>query len=236
MQKLDLMQINGRPLYLCSGRDGAGGPAFYWPVGGENREEQITTLASLLPQERPWLLAAFPCAHWSEDLSPWAAEPGVGESTFSGHGPDTLGWLLQDCIPLVQRQCPEIEGHFPCGYSMGGLFALWALYQSPAFSGAVSCSGSLWYPGWQTYAASRRLPAQSLLYLSLGDREEHTWHPLMCQVGETTRQQYQHACQELVPSRCTLQWEPGGHFRQPEQRLARGLRWIISKYTNNVQF
>ena len=56
---------------------------------------------------------------------------------------------------------------FLCGYSLAGLFALWAVYQTDFFAGTAAVSPSVWYPGWLGYAEEHRAltPAVYLSYL-----------------------------------------------------------------------
>ena len=63
------------------------------------------------------------------------------------------------------------------------------------------------------------------LYLSLGDREEHTKNPVMRTVGERTRrlkELYEH---EGIS--CIYEENPGNHFREPELRTARAIAWLL---------
>ena len=60
------------------------------------------------------------------------------------------------------------------GYSLAGLFALWAVFQTDVFDRAASVSGSLWYDGFTDYINSSVSPSGlRQIYLSLGDREKN---------------------------------------------------------------
>lgn len=73
-----------------------------------------------------------------------------------------------------------------CGYSLGGLFALYAdaLWDEPRLCGAASCSGSTWFPGWLEF--QRLHPLRGRIFLSLGGKEKNSPDPLMAQVEQTT--------------------------------------------------
>ncbi|MFQ9395228.1 MAG: hypothetical protein ACLR2E_15725 [Lachnospiraceae bacterium] len=134
------------------------------------------------------------------------------------------------------------------GYSLAGLFSLWAACQTDVFSGIAAVSPSVWFPGWMEYALSQ--PIQTgRIYLSLGDKEERTKNQTMKTVGDNIRKLYQHysapdsvlSCTEELhhpqpeeqPSTrhfllsCTLEWNPGGHFQHPEERTAQGFAWSM---------
>ena len=111
------------------------------------------------------------------------------------------------------------------GYSMGGLFALWACCQTDRFVGAAAVSPSVWFPGFAEYAASRRLMAKHI-YLSLGDREEKTRNPIMATVGSRIRELYEQLCAQGIS--CCLEWNKGNHFTDPDRRTAKGFAWILN--------
>lgn len=129
---------------------------------------------------QPFLLAAVQVENWNDDLSPWPAPPVWGKQGFGGRAGDTLAWLAQ-AVPSIRRQysikedCKVVLG----GYSLAGLFALWAATQNDALYGVAAASPSVWFHGWQEHEAARPIQTQRV-YLSLGDREEHTktrlWH------------------------------------------------------------
>lgn len=112
------------------------------------------------------------------------------------------------------------------GYSLAGLFALWAAWNSDCFHRMASVSGSMWYPGFREYIRDNA-PRTSLerAYFSLGDKESHTRHPLMCQVDACTSD-----IVEAVRSHCpdtVFQWNPGNHFDRPDYRMARAIAWLL---------
>ncbi len=117
----------------------------------------------------------------------------------------------------------------PCilaGYSLAGLCALYALYRTALFSGAISASGSLWFPGFLDYAVSRSFPRlPERVYLSLGDRESRSRNLLMRRVEENSRAFC--ALLEKQGVDCRFERNPGNHFQDPEERLAKGIAWIL---------
>ena len=63
------------------------------------------------------------------------------------------------------------------------------------------------------------------IYLSLGDREEHTKNTIMAAVGDNI-----HALHSRLAERgadCTLEWNNGGHFKDADLRTARAFRWAM---------
>ena len=110
-----------------------------------------------------------------------------------------------------------------CGYSLAGLFALWAACQTERFSGVAAVSPSVWYPGWLDYLRAHPLRAQRV-YLSLGDREEKTRNPVMATVGSALRETQ--ALLTAAGIETQLDWNPGNHFVDSDKRTARGMAWL----------
>ena len=107
---------------------------------------------------------------------------------------------------------------------MGGLFALWAAYQTDAFVGVAAVSPSVWFPGFAEYTLIRS-PLTGQVYLSLGDREEKTKNPVMAAVGDRIRELYDRLRQQGIS--CCLEWNEGNHFMDPDRRTAKGFAWIL---------
>ena len=88
-----------------------------------------------------------------DELSPWPAE-GVwkGQAPYKGLAAEHLRWMMEECVPQVETQF-GIRDILPviAGYSLAGLFALWAAWSSGYFRRVASVSGSLWYPGFTDF-------------------------------------------------------------------------------------
>ncbi len=156
---------------------------------------------------------------WFNDLSPWKA-PAVFRNIPFGDGAQKT---LDEILKLTGN--PDKE-YIIGGYSMGGLFALWACCQTDRFLGAAAVSPSVWFPGFAEYTASHRMMAEQV-YLSLGDREEKTRNPVMATVGDRIRELHEQFCSQSIS--CCLEWNKGNHFTDPDRRTARGFAWILKE-------
>ena len=172
-------------------------------------------------------LIAYEVEDWNRDLSPWEFTLNK-KTSFSGGGQKTLDWLVNECIPQSRSKFGLRGKRIICGYSLAGLFSLWAFYESQAFAGVISCSGSLWFGNWLSCAENHSAPENSSVYLSLGDREEHARDRIMATVGDCTRRQFELVRKDENVSRKILEWNEGGHFSEPEKRLAKGIFWTIA--------
>ena len=161
---------------------------------------------------------------WNARLSPWPAPALRGGDAFSGDGQCTLVFLGDELLPYLDAALGPDAEYLLAGYSLAGLFALWAGYACDCFAGVAAVSPSLWFPGWSEYTLQRR-PRTRAIYLSLGDREEKTRNPILATVGDVIRAQHRLLESEGIPS--VLDWNPGNHFRDSEERTAKGITWLI---------
>ena len=167
--ELRAFSLEGRPCACCVPQ--GEGPFPLLVLCGWGLEEKLPLFA----QELPPVVLFTAQADGGRDFTPWPA-PGVREGeAFTGEAGDYLGFLTERALPLLERDfCaaaqPQRRGIL--GYSLGGLFALWAQRQGEVFRLAGSLSGSLWYPGWLGYMEQHPPRPGACVYLSLGDREE----------------------------------------------------------------
>ena len=117
--------------------------------------------------------------------------------------------------------------HWLMGYSLAGLFALWAAYESDVFSGIVCCSGSLWFPDWDHYVRNHVIQSKCSVYLSLGGKEEKAKNKVMASVGDRTRAQEGLLQEDSMVESVVLEWNAGGHFADAGKRLAKGVKWMF---------
>lgn len=166
-------------------------------------------------------LIAVKVNDWNKDLSPWDAPPVFGSERF-GNGADGF---LKEILPLCTDRS---KIYFIGGYSLAGLFALWAAYQTDTFAGVAAASPSIWFPRFTDYM--RKYPIRlRRVYLSLGDREERTRNPVLATVG--TRITEAHGLLRAQGVDCVLEWNPGNHFQDPDKRTAKAFARLLSDGT-----
>ena len=174
--------------------------------------------------DKPFSLVAFMIKDWNQELTPWPAPPVFGKIPFGSGANETLEFIISQLLPVVQEEIPHV---ILGGYSLAGLFALWASYQTDRFEGIVAASPSVWFPKWIDYATDNKPLAKSM-YLSLGDKEEKTKNTVMAQVGNAIRRQ-----NELLTGKIEntiLEWNPSNHFVDSEKRTAKGFAWAINSF------
>lgn len=159
---------------------------------------------------------------WNDALTPWPAEKVFKKGKdFGGHADQLLQEILSLNIWLQKWKRYTIAG-----YSLAGLFALYACTKTDRFDGCVSCSGSLWYDGFLEYIKEN--PVQcTYVYLSLGDLEKNSSNPRMAQVETCHRKMIQILS---AYTDCIFEMNEGNHFQDPEGRVRKGIEWMEKEY------
>ena len=162
-------------------------------------------------------LIACKVGSWNKDLSPWPAPAVFGKEDFGDGAAEMLAEIIMFCVDRSKT-------YYIGGYSLAGLFALWAAYQIDLFKGVAAASPSLWFPGFTDYMKERELKSPNV-YLSLGDKEEKARNPVMATVGDRIRA----ACSLLTEQNvnCVLEWNEGNHFRDADLRTAKAFLWTM---------
>ena len=178
----------------------------------------------------PFNLVAISNLAWNRDMAPWDSPAAFknGES-FTGGADDYLRLLVEEIIPRAEKELPGPPAwRGIAGYSLAGLFALYAIYQTDVFSRVGYMSGSLWFPGFKEYVFShepKRWP--DCIYFSLGDRETKTRNPVLKTVQENT--EAIHAFYQSKDIDTAFQLNPGNHFVQRIERTAAGIQWLLNR-------
>jgi predicted alpha/beta superfamily hydrolase len=181
-------------------------------------------------------VVCVPVANWRSALTPWPAEALYrGEGAYAGKALETLEWLLGEVMP----SCEQRAGLAPraraiAGYSLAGLFSLYAWLREQSLAAVACLSGSLWYEGWLEYMTkqmeSTDFPATGrYAYLSLGSKERRGSRPQLKAVQDRTE-----ACVELLRAQgltCDYVLNPGGHLTRINERTHKGLLALDSFLT-----
>ncbi len=201
-------------------RFGSGDTFVYIPIEPDEAEK----LGALL---NGCTVVALCGVDWNSDLSPWKARAVFrGQEDFSGGAPKYLQRLIEETI--AQAECGlNVRNRIIAGYSMAGLFAVYAACQSRLFSGCASVSGSLWFEGFLDYL--REAPQMpQYAYFSVGDRERFGRNRAFASIEDNTREAAR-ICREKG-SKTYFELNSGGHFADPIGRLAKGIRRVYQQY------
>lgn len=198
-------------------------PIFYFI----SHENSLPALIAAL-KEPNCAIVTISADRWNDQLSPWQAEKVFknGEP-FGGEAGNYLR-EIESLLPAAEAKLGlSVSRRAIVGYSLAGLFALYALCESRTFNYAASISGSLWFPDFAEYVASKQLAPPDAVYFSVGDREKHTKSKLMSQVEEKTETIRRYF--ESLGTRTVFELNPGNHFVDSDLRVAKGISWLIAQ-------
>ena len=194
------------------------------------REGQEVFEATQVAGSPPFTLVVISGLDWNHDMAPWDSPAAFKKGEpFTGGADDYLRLLVEEIIPRAEKELPGPPAwRGIAGYSLAGLFALYAIYQTDVFSRVGCISGSLWFPGFKEYVLShepKRWP--DCIYFSLGDKESKIRNPVLKIVQENTEEIqtfYQNKGIDTV-----FQLNPGNHFVQGIERTIAGIQWLLSE-------
>ena len=165
---------------------------------------------------------------WNHDMSPWYM-PSIysKEKSFSGGADEYLRLLIDEILPKA-KEMVEGEPGFTgiAGYSLAGLFAVYAMYKTDVFDRVASMSGSLWFYDFMEYCKRndcRKLPDK--IYFSLGDKEANTRNPILKTVEDNTRELSEYF--KNLGSEVIFELNKGNHFTNTSLRSAKGIKAIL---------
>ena len=170
-------------------------------------------------------LIAVKVDNWNEDLSPWKAPAVFGKEDFGSGAEKTLEEILTLCSD-------NSKTYYIGGYSLAGLFALWASYQTDAFKGVAAASPSMWFPDFTGFMKANEIKSNTV-YLSLGDREEKARNPVMATVGDKIREA--HTLLSGCGVNSVLEWNEGNHFKDADVRTVKAFSCLPRHWLSSYQ-
>ena len=165
---------------------------------------------------------------WNHDMSPWYM-PSIysKEKSFSGGADEYMKLLIDEILPKA-KELIEGEPKFTgiAGYSLAGLFAVYAMYKTDVFDRVASMSGSLWFSNFIGYCKRneyKRLPDK--IYFSLGDKEANTRNHVLKTVQNKTIELSEYF--NSLGTEVIFELNPGNHFTDTILRSAKGIKAIL---------
>lgn len=188
--------------------------------------EEFTPLYDELLKEHDILLISISSPAWFRDFSPWKhARVFKGGEDFDGKADDYLKFLLEEILPYLKDKYQiNPTSYYLAGYSLSGLFALYAACNTDIFKGVISASGSLWYPDFIAYLKEHPIQTDNI-YLSIGDSESNTKNPYLSkglQCHFEALDIFNHQSKNVI-----FDLNHGGHFIENDIRVIKGIDWIL---------
>ena len=170
---------------------------------------------------RDFLHIALKVDDWNAELSPWKADPVYKNKGFDGKAEETFRFMMDIVQPFLGGERHLYLG----GYSLAGLYALWAAGKTEVFTGVAAVSPSVWFPGFREYLAETGVKTGHV-YLSLGKKESHNRNPLLAGVADAILEVKNELTKQGVT--CTFEWNEGNHFTDPDIRMNKGFTALIN--------
>ena len=161
--------------------------------------------------------------NWNDDLTPWPAE-GVFKKAkpFGGKAATFLDKLTHEIIPNTEKDLGiEDAERTLLGVSLSGLFAVWSVFDTDAFTNIISISGSLWYDGLVEWMQEQTpSPQLERVCLLLGEKEKNAKEKRMATV-EVRTLVAANILKEKTNAFVTFELVEGTHFSPIMPRLER---------------
>ena len=167
----------------------------------------------------------------TDDYTPW---PLLASETllmdFGGKAEEHLSFIKTCVVPFCEseyRFASSAEKRVIGGYSLGGLFSLYAAVNTNLFGTALSCSSSLWFPDFLDYLKEHPFKAaHPKLYMSVGDQEGTTATNLTADQTLNTIALKDFYEPKFQPGDFKFTLEVGNHGNNISGRAWRAIEWV----------
>lgn len=221
------LEIEGKKIALF-GSENTSSPLVILNTYGDEGQEVWNECRKL--NCPPFCLAVISNLDWNNELSPWE-NPALykNDGGFSGGADSYLSLLTNKIIPTVCDSMSSKASYLAlAGYSLAGLFAIYAAYRTDVFSRIVSASGSLWFPNFEEYVKSQDfIKKPDCTYLSLGDTEAKAKNKILATVQDKTESLFELYKSLEIP--VIFELNKGNHFTEAALRTAKGIKWILEQ-------
>ena len=236
LQKTSIL-INSKQCYIYYYNKTNITKIIYW-LGDDGKSKSPILLESLTTSKDYALIGIF-IENWNRDLSPWKCHAVFGDNynnDFEGLGQKTFDWLINDCIPEIEKNFFEIKEknikRYIAGYSLAALFSLWVFYSDKnlnkeLFDGACAGSPSFWFKDWDNFMKDKKVPENCIIYYSIGSKEGKTKNQAFKKMRSSVEMYYQISKNDKRVMDTTLEVNKGGHFTEVDLRMAKGFSWLI---------
>ena len=167
----------------------------------------------------------------TDDYTPWPLQASENmPMDFGGKAAEHLSFFVTHVIPFCESEygfASSAEKRVIGGYSLGGLFSLYAAVNTDLFGTVLSCSSSLWYSEFLDYLKAHPFKAtHPKLYMSVGDQEGTTATNLTAAQTVNTLALKEFYEPKFEPNDFKFILEEGNHGKNISGRAWRAIEWI----------
>ena len=190
----------------------------------ESNPEDYEQIYQKISNEYQLCMISVSIHDWQGELSPWAALAIFGKHDFAGNAAKFLAELEDFWKWFKDEHNIESNQVYLCGYSLAGLFALWASSQTNLFTKIAAVSPSVWYFNFVEYMQQNPIQTREV-YMSLGDKEANAKNKVMATVKDCFDEVIQIVQKQDIP--LTYEYNPGNHFQDVELRMKKGIQKLL---------
>ena len=181
-----------------------------------------------------FILISISNLNWNDEMTPWFAPK------LNKHDKDCLGKADEYIEELTKEIIPKVENYIKkdlqkiiayyaiAGYSLGGLFAVYATYKTDIFKKVASASGSFWFPNFVEYIKENEMKYKiQSMYFSLGNKESKVRNQVIEKIEKKKKE-----IENIYHSqgiKTIYEENEGNHFSEPDLRMAKGIKWILDQ-------
>ena len=167
----------------------------------------------------------------TDDYIPWPLQASeTMPIDFGGKAEEHLSFITTHVIPFCEGEygfASSAEKRVIGGYSLGGLFSLYAAVNTDLFGTVLSCSSSLWYPGFLDYLKEHPFKAaHPKLYMSVGNKEGTTATNLTADQTLNTLALKDWIEPNFQAGDFQFTLEEGNHGINISRRVERAVEWV----------
>ena len=167
----------------------------------------------------------------TDDYTPWPLQASeTMPMDFEGKAEEHLSFISTHVIPFCESEyglASSAEKRVIGGYSLGGLFSLYAAVNNDLFGTVLSCSSSLWYPDFLDYLKEHPFKAaHPKLYMSVGDQEGTTATNLTADQTSNTIALKDFYEPKFQAGDFNFTLEEGNHGNDISGRAWRAVEWV----------
>lgn len=188
-----------------------------WPSLKEATDGNLSLVAITVPLD-----------DWSQVLAPWSTPEGWPQYVACTKGAESYLKVLTEQIVLQAESFIKNPGErVLAGYSLAGLFTIWAFFYTDLFTKAATASASLWFPGFEKWFmdhSMKRLP--EAIYFSCSVEEFDSDNPYLAPEKPTTLALVKWFQEHKVPT--TLVLDPCNHYEDVVRRTKASILWTLA--------
>ena len=190
----------------------------------ESNPEDYEQIYQKISNEFQLCMIAVSIHDWQGELSPWVAPAIFGKHDFAGNASLLLSELESFWMWFEKDNQIETNQLYLCGYSLAGLFSLWASSQTNLFKKIAAVSPSVWYLNFVEYMQQNPIQTREV-YMSLGDKEANAKNKVMSTVKDCFEAMIQILQKQDIV--LTYEYNPGNHFQDVELRMTKGIQQLL---------